>query len=60
MNEHKVLEEQNKSLNESNDVFQSTIIDELNKLNESIAMKKNRKNKEKQQQTLRNLLGNFQ
>jgi len=48
MNDQKVLEDQNKSLNESNDVFQSTIIEELNKLNESIAMKKNRKNKEKQ------------
>lgn len=48
MNDQRALEEQNKSLNESNDVFQSTIIDELNKLNESIAMKKSRKNKEKQ------------
>jgi hypothetical protein len=49
MNEQKVLQEQNKTLNESNDVFQGTIIDELNKLNESIAIKKNRKSKEKQQ-----------
>lgn len=48
LNDQKVLEDQNKTLAESNDVFQSTIIDELNKLNESIAMKKNRKNKEKQ------------
>ena len=47
LNEQKVLEDQNKTLADSNDVFQSTIIDELNKLNESIAIKKNKKNKEK-------------
>ena len=47
LNEHKALEDQNKTLAESNDVFQSTIIEELNKLNESIAIKKNQKNKEK-------------
>lgn len=47
LNEQKALEDQNKTLAESNDVFQSTIIDELNKLNESITMKKNKKNKEK-------------